>query len=331
VTALDVADLVVIGGQVLGIGTGAALKQVDTQAAGTALAEAPVPPSLPDSYVAATACANLISGLLQHPPFPEHRERVAVAVGLQLLAVNGWQANLDPPHVAAIVVQCLASGRIEPDDMAAWLAARLTAPAARGSRMPNIRNPKVRNSNIRNSNIRNQESLVRLPLHGQARRARSGAGISIDGRMLARFSDHAAATVFMARQEARRLGHASVDPEHLLLGLIRVGEGTGISALDRLDISREALRRQLEDAIGHGPARTHGPVRFSRPRGQKVLISALPEALAQGTTDICTAHLLLAQYHDDGPASQTLASLGATEGRVRDTVAALQTHARKGA
>jgi hypothetical protein len=226
VTALDVADLVVIGGRVLGIGTGAALKQVDAQAAGTALAEAPVPPSLPDSYVAATACANLISGLMQHPPFPEHRERVAVAVGLQFLAVNGWQANLNPPHVAAIVVQCLASGRIEPDDMAGWLAARLTAPAARGSRRPNIRNPKVRNPNIRN-----KESLVRLPLQGQARRARSGAGISIDGRMLARFSDHAAATVFMARQEARRLGHGSVDPEHLLLGLIRVGEGTGISAL----------------------------------------------------------------------------------------------------
>jgi len=47
VTSLDVADLVVIGGRVLGIGTGAALEQVDPQAAETALAEAPVPPSLP--------------------------------------------------------------------------------------------------------------------------------------------------------------------------------------------------------------------------------------------------------------------------------------------
>jgi ATP-dependent Clp protease ATP-binding subunit ClpC len=161
---------------------------------------------------------------------------------------------------------------------------------------------------------------VRLPLHRPARRARGGAGMSVDGRMLARFSDHAAAAVFMARQEARRLGHGSVDPEHLLLGLIRVGEGNGISALDRLGVSREALRRQLEESIGHGPGGTYGPVRFSRPRGQKVLTSALPEALAQGTTDICTAHLLLAQYHDDGPASRTLAGLGATEDRVRDTV-----------
>jgi prophage maintenance system killer protein len=309
VTPLDVADLVVIGGRVLGIGTGAALEQLDPQAAATALAEAPVLASLPDSYAAAAACAGLMSGLLQHPPFPQHRERVAVAVGLQFLAVNGWQADLDPPQVAAIVVRCLASGRIEPDDMAGWLAARLSAPAARGIRMPHVRN---------------KEGLMRLPLHGAARRARGGAGMSVDGRMLARFSDHAAAAVFKARQEARRLGHGSVDPEHLLLGLIRVGEGTGISALDRLGVSREALRGQLEESIGHGPGRTYGPVRFSRPRGQKVLSSALPEALAQGTTDICTAHLLLAQYHDDGPASRALAKLGATEDRVRDTVAALQ-------
>jgi prophage maintenance system killer protein len=304
VTSLDVADLVVIGGRVLGIGSGAALQRVDTQAAETALAQAPVALSLPDSYAAAAACAHLMSGLLQHPPFPEHRERVAVAVGLQFLAVNGWRADLDPPQVAAIVVQCLASGRIEPDDMAGWLAARLSAPAARGIRMPH-------------------------PLHGPARRACGGAGMSVDGRMLARFSDHAAEAVFMARQEARRLGQGSVDPEHLLLGLIRVGAGTGISALDRLEVSREALRRQLEESIGHGPGRTHGPVRFSRPRGQKVLSSALPEALAHGTTDICTAHLLLAQYHDDGPASRTLAGLGATEDRVRSTVTALR--ARKGA
>jgi Clp amino terminal domain, pathogenicity island component len=313
VTALDVADLVVIGGRVLGIGTAAALEQVDPQAARTALAESPVQLSLPDSYAAAAACAGLMSGLLQHPPFPERREQVAVAAGLQFLAVNGWQADLDPPQVAAIVVQCLASGRIEPGDMAGWLAARLSAPAPRGIRRPHVRN---------------KESIVRLPLHSPAQRACGGAGMFVDGRMLARFSDHAAAAVFMARQEARRLGHGSVDPEHLLLGLIRVGEGAGISALDSLGVSREALRRQLEESIGHGPGGTYGPVRFSQPRGQKVLSSALPEALGQGTTDICTAHLLLAQYHDDGPASRTLAGLGATEDRVRDTVAALRAKPR---
>jgi hypothetical protein len=220
---------------------------------------------------------------------------------VQFLAVNGWQADLDPPQVAIIVIQCLASGRIGPDDMTGWLAARLSAPTERRSHHVRAHRPRNR-----------------------------AAGLSVDGRMLARFSDHAAAAVFMARQEARRLGHGSVDPEHLLLGLIRVG-GTGISALDGLDVSREALRRQLEESIGHGPGMAYGPVRFSRPRGQLVLISALPEALAHGTTDIGTTDLLLAQYHDDGPAAQALAGLGATEDRVRETVAALRGPGRKGA
>ena len=47
-----------------------------------------------------------------------------------------------------------------------------------------------------------------------------------------------------------------------------------------LHVSRETLRNRLEDSIAGGVERTRGPVRFSRPRGQKVLTAALPEALA---------------------------------------------------
>jgi hypothetical protein len=60
-----------------------------------------------------------------------------------------------------------------------------------------------------------------------------------------------------------------------------------------------------------------------------VLVSALLEALAHDTTDICTTDLLLAQYHDDGPVSRTLAGLGATEDLVRSTVAAPAARSRK--
>ncbi len=98
-TALDVADLVVIGGRVLGIGTGAALEQVDTQAAETALAEAPVAPSLPESYAAAAACAHLMSGLLRHPPFPEHREArpgTRAANLRPLTSVRGRRSQANP-------------------------------------------------------------------------------------------------------------------------------------------------------------------------------------------------------------------------------------------
>jgi hypothetical protein len=129
VTSLDVADLVVIAGRVLGIKTGAALEQVDTQAAETALAEAPAPLALPDSYAAAAACARLMRGLLRHPPFPEHRERVAVAVGLQLLAVNGWQADLDPPQVEAALGG--AAVAVEPSAVISAAAPARGSPAAR--------------------------------------------------------------------------------------------------------------------------------------------------------------------------------------------------------
>jgi hypothetical protein len=305
-TALDVADLVVIGGRVLGIGAGAALKLADTTAAETALAGAPV--RLPDCYTAAACCAHLMSGLLEHPPFPGRRQEVAVAAGLQYLAVNGWHADLDPPEAAAMVVQCLAGGRLDPDDIVGWLAGRLSGPAGRGVRIPHVTN---------------QASPAPRPLRWPVRRECGGAGMSAGGRMLARFSGEAAAAIFMARQEARRLGSDSVDPEHLLLGLIRAGHGTGIAALDQLDVSRETLRNRLEDSIAGGVERTRGPVRFSRPRGQKVLTAALPEALAHGTTDIGTGDLLLAQYHDDGPAARALSQLGAPEDQTRGTIAAL--------
>ena len=309
-TALDSADLVVIAGRVLGIGTDAALAQADLAAAETALAEATAPLPLTDRPAAAAACTSMVHELLRHPPFPGHRKQIAVAAGLQLLAVNGWQADLDPPE-AAIVVECLASGRIAPADMVAWLSARLSPRSATRISMPRIR-------------IRISESLTRLPLRGPG-----GAGMSVNGRMVARFSDRAAAAVFLARQEARRLGHDSIDPEHLLLGLIRVEDGGGLAALNSLGISREALRQQVEEIIGHGPGTPDGPIRPSRPRGQKVLNSALPEALAHGTTDIRTEHILLAQFHDDGPASQALARLGATEERVRDSVTALRVQASR--
>jgi hypothetical protein len=309
-TALDVADLVVIAGRVLGIGTDAALNRIDMAAAETALAEAPAPLPLTDRPAAAAACTSMIRELLRHPPYPGHRKQIAVAASLQFLAVNGWQADLDPPE-AGIVVDCLASGRIAPADVAAWLSARLSPCAAARISVLRIRH-KIR------------ESLARLPLHGLG-----SAGMSVNGRMVARFSDHAAAAVFLARQEARRLGHDSIDPEHLLLGLIRAEDGGALAALDRLGISREALRKQVEEIIGHGPGTPDGPIRPSRPRGQKVLNSALPEALAHGTTDIRTEHILLAQFHDDGPASQALARLGATEERVRDSVTAVRAQASR--
>jgi hypothetical protein len=308
-TALDVADLVVIAGQALGIGTGAALAQIDIATAQAALAEVPPARALPDHAAAAAAGIGLVHALLRHPPFPGHSEQVAVAAGLQFLAVNGWQADLDPPAAAAIVIESLASGQLKPADAAAWLSPRLsfTVPDAKERPVPALQ--------------RGLKSV--LPLHGPG-----GAGMFADGQMLARFTDRAATTISLAREEAWRLGHQHIDPEHIVLGLTGAGDGTAVKALHRLGVSLDVLRRQVEESIGQGHGIPAEPIRPSQPRGQKVLNSALPEALIHGTTNMGTGHLLLAQFHDDGPAAQALARLGAGENQVRDAITAVLAEAR---
>jgi hypothetical protein len=142
VIALDAADLVVIAGRTLGIGTDAALDQMDIAAAQDALAEARPPGmELTGRAGAATAGVGLVRALLRHRPFPVHAQQVAVAAGLQFLSLNGWRADLNPPSTSAVVVEALASGRLTPGDAAAWLAPRLSRAhragrASRAGRVP---------------------------------------------------------------------------------------------------------------------------------------------------------------------------------------------------
>jgi prophage maintenance system killer protein len=144
VTALDAADLVVIAGRTLGIGTDDALARMDIGAAQDALAEArPAGQSagqahstgFPDRAAAAAAAVGLVRALLRHRPFPEHGQQVAVAAGLQFLSLNGWRADLNPAGAAAVVVEALASGRLTPHDAAAWLSPRLS-PVRRAGQAP---------------------------------------------------------------------------------------------------------------------------------------------------------------------------------------------------
>ena len=143
---LDAADLVVIAGQALGIGTDAALGLLDVAAAQAALAEAQSAGHEPgttfrDRAAAAAASIALVHALLRHRPFPSYNEQVAVAAGLQFLSLNGWQADLDPPATAAVVVEALASGQLSPDSAAAWLTPRLSPSPAPGGRQAATRVP----------------------------------------------------------------------------------------------------------------------------------------------------------------------------------------------
>lgn len=141
-TGLDPADLVVIAARTLGLSTADALAAMDIPAAQAALAEAgrgPKPAVGPLGRTAAAAAgARLVSGLLRHRPFPRQNQQVALAAGLQLLALNGWQADLSPAETAVVVVEALASGRLTDAAAAAWLSPRLRPASGlvRGAQAP---------------------------------------------------------------------------------------------------------------------------------------------------------------------------------------------------
>lgn len=63
--------------------------------------------------------------------------------------------------------------------------------------------------------------------------------------MLEKFTDRARRVVFLAQEEARTLNHDSIGTEHILLGLIREGEGNAVRTLESLEIGLEAVRRQV--------------------------------------------------------------------------------------
>lgn len=158
-TALDVADLVVIAGRVLGIGADAALDQADIAAAHAALAEArsaghEAGAQFADRAVAVAAGVGLMHALLRHRPFPQDGGQLAVAAALQFLALNGWRADLEPPEAAAVAIEALAAGRLSQESAEAWLSSRtssLPSPRARQARflVPARSLEKLRSAQLR--------------------------------------------------------------------------------------------------------------------------------------------------------------------------------------
>ena len=141
--------------------------------------------------------------------------------------------------------------------------------------------------------------------------------------MFERFTDRARRVIVLAQEEARLLKHDYIGTEHLLLGLIREGEGVAGKALEVLGIRLEALRSQVEEVIGQGQRAPSGHVPFT-PRAKKVLELSLREALELGHDYIGTEHLLLGLVREgEGVAAQVLVKLGADFPRVRQQVGQL--------
>jgi prophage maintenance system killer protein len=306
VTAIDVADLVVIAARVQGIGSAAALDQLDVAAARTALAEAAMveagPAMAPDMMGAADAglaATTLIRALLRHPPFSSHGHQVAVAAGLQFLALNGWQADLAPPEATVVVVEGLAAGRLNPADAAAWLSPRLSA-------LPSKEIP-VR---------------TRLPRVLRALDPRPQAGVFTPVTGFISFTDDARDSVVLARAEADRLGLDRPGPTQFLLALIDTDQGVAAQVLKRLGISSQAVRQRMTQVTGQDqPPVAPEP---DNPLPLQVMPRAVGEAVARGHDYIGSEHILLGLFHaGDDSAARVLTSLGAGEREVRAAVTAV--------
>jgi prophage maintenance system killer protein len=300
VITLDVADLAVIAGRVLGITPGAALDRLDLTAAQAALAQANSAETEPGPADVSLAATVLIRALLRHPPWPAKAQQVALAVGLQFLALNGWQADLDPPGVTVVVIEGLRSGQLSPADAAAWLSPRLCAyPAAYPAREASMRTRRL--------------------FRAIDPRPRAGVNTPVTGFMP--FTDDAGDVVVQARAEADRLGLDQPGPEQFLLVLADTN-GVAAQALERLGIGPDDVRQQLAQTTGeHQPPYPSGP---DTPLPMRVMPHAVGEAVTHGHDYIGTEHILLALFHaGDDTAARALASLGAGELEVRGAITAV--------
>src|SRR5574343_761323 len=130
--------------------------------------------------------------------------------------------------------------------------------------------------------------------------------------MEAKFSPRVKEVIQFSREEAIRLGHDYIGTEHLLLGIIREGEGTALTTLVLLDIDNLRLKKSVEDAIRGTASRSSnlGNIPLTK-QAEKALKITYLEAKIFKTETIGTEHLLLSILRDeDNIASQVLAQYG---------------------
>ncbi len=139
--------------------------------------------------------------------------------------------------------------------------------------------------------------------------------------MFNRFTERARKVIILAKEEARRFNHDYIGTEHILLGLIREGEGVASAVLQKLGISLENIRLEIEKLVQPGPTtQIIGDIPFT-PRAKKSLELAAEEARSLGHNYIGTEHILLGLIREgEGIASQVLLNLGMDLNSVRNEV-----------
>jgi prophage maintenance system killer protein len=292
VSAIDLGDLVLIASRVLGADTAVVLDLMDLDAAEAALAEA----GEGASPAPAERAAALLCGLLGRRPFARGNRRVAVVATLQLLATDGLEVDSEPPEALPALVARITAGTAGRAETAAWLDGRLRPLASkekgmlgrfggRGQRRPlfhRFTERARRAVTLAQEEARELDhnyvgtehlllGLLRVP-EGVAARALESLGIShqavqaqveeIIGRGQTSprghipFTPRSKKVLELALREALQLGHNYIGSEHVLLGLVREGQGVAAQILVGLGADLPRVRQQVLELLEDAPRRT---------------------------------------------------------------------------
>ncbi|MBC2185531.1 ATP-dependent Clp protease ATP-binding subunit [Listeria sp. FSL L7-0253] len=137
--------------------------------------------------------------------------------------------------------------------------------------------------------------------------------------MFGRFTQRAQKVLALSQEEAMRLNHSNLGTEHILLGLVREGEGIAAKALYELGVSSEKVQQEVEGLIGHGE-KAVTTIQYT-PRAKKVIELSMDEARKLGHTYVGTEHILLGLIREgEGVAARVLSNLGISLNKARQQV-----------
>jgi len=135
------------------------------------------------------------------------------------------------------------------------------------------------------------------------------------------FTPRAQEVLALALKEAKRLNHAYVGTEHLLLGLIKLGQGVAVNVLERMGLDLEKVRMEVEKHVGPSSETKMVENILYTPRAKKVLALAGKEAEALNHSYVGTEHILLGLLREgEGIAARVLRSLEVDPARVRNEI-----------
>lgn len=142
--------------------------------------------------------------------------------------------------------------------------------------------------------------------------------------MFERFTERARKVILLAKEEAKRFNHDYIGTEHILLGLIKEGQGVAAIVLQNLGLSLRKIRMEIEKLVKVGTSTKMTDDMPFTPRAKKVMELAMDEARSLGHNYIGTEHLLLGLIREgEGIASQVLSSFNLDLARVRAEVMGL--------